>query len=293
MSRETVRNPEDAAARIREFFTAAWTLAAVADFVDTGVLSPEAGRLLGTVGLCERLDSGWGPSPGFAALLAEPGALERLALRAAVRSVAEVTPSPAAERLAEARRGVALLREHVLPMLPGLAERLSRPGAAVLDARAGTGEGPAAWAEAFPRVRVVGIEPSQRRRALAAETLRISGTGGRVCVLASDLDLLAEEEAFDAVRVPSSGIAPAVLFAALPRLLRALRPDGWLVVQVPGYGEGEHADAMTRWRIVRAGGTPDGPADVMDELERAGFTRLSRPEPPIPLPFAVVVARRH
>lgn len=120
---------------------------------------------------------------------------------------------------------------NVLPQTDVVAKL--RAGGAVLDAGAGAGFALAAFAEAFPQSRLVGIEPHDESRREAEQLL-----GDQATITPEHVTEMSFAGEFDLVMAYSSishvwGSTPEV-FAAL---VRALRPGGTLLVSEIPYPE--------------------------------------------------------
>jgi SAM-dependent methyltransferase len=119
---------------------------------------------------------------------------------------------------------VARLLEHLVPLAPGLSERLAR-GADALDVGCGSGRALARLAQAFPGSRFLGVDASARAiesarseaRALGLRNLRFEFRDAAALDAGDRFDLIT---AFDTIHDQA---APA---AALAGIAAALRPDG-------------------------------------------------------------------
>ncbi|MFI6321423.1 SAM-dependent methyltransferase [Nonomuraea sp. NPDC050556] len=293
---------DDAARHIHELFKSAWTLAAVSAYITDGHLDDPQGRVLGAAGLAVHEESGWHPSPELAALLDRPGGGASLQLAANLRQMAAAGSgvsrweteeiAPVEVRMAAASQGVEFLVANLVPLFPDLAERFAGPESGILDTRTGTGEVLAAYCVHFPGMRAIGYDLDERNVKIANATLQAAGVADRATVIHGDVSQLDELDSFDSVRMPSTLTAPEVMCAALPRILRALRPGGWLTVQAPAYDGDELSNAIARWRVIRDGGTPDTPSEIAEELRTIGYTDVHQVTPPFPLPLAMIAARR-
>lgn len=131
------------------------------------------------------------------------------------------------------QRLVAHLTEHVLPLAPGLAERLAR-GADVLDVGCGSGRALAHLAEAFPRSRFTGLDASER----AVELARMEAHGrANLRFELGDAAALGHGDRFDLITAFGAVRHLARPTAALAGIAAALRPDGtFLMQEVAGTG---------------------------------------------------------
>jgi SAM-dependent methyltransferase len=124
------------------------------------------------------------------------------------------------------------LESHVLPLVPGLTDRLAR-GLAVLDAGCGRGRILTRLAELYPKSRFVGIDLS----ADAIAHARTQATAARLKNLefvVADLgtyERTAEPESFDLVTTFDAVHDQARPLALLRGIHRALKPDGLYLMQ--------------------------------------------------------------
>lgn len=124
-----------------------------------------------------------------------------------------------------------LLVDHVLPLAPGLAQKLAA-GARAADVACGTGRALVALATAYPAAAFVGYDLDRtavdRARARAAE-LNLTNLSFET----RDAATLVVTEAFDAVFVFNAVHDQADPAAVLRRIHDALAPDGVLVMSEP------------------------------------------------------------
>jgi 2-polyprenyl-3-methyl-5-hydroxy-6-metoxy-1,4-benzoquinol methylase len=136
---------------------------------------------------------------------------------------------------------VAGLLEHIVPLVPDLADRLAR-GADMLDVGCGRGRALARLAEAFPNSRFKGVDFSERAVACAQKEARSLGLSNlrfeaRDAAALGDLDRFDVITAFDAIHDQAD---PAAVLASIGA---ALRPDGVFLMQdIAGTGA-LHEDA--------------------------------------------------
>jgi len=124
---------------------------------------------------------------------------------------------------------VAGLLEHIVPLVPGLAEHLAR-GVDVLDVGCGSGRALARLAGAFPRSRFHGVDvsacavehASDEARSLGLSNLRFGVCDAAALDAADGYDVIT---AFDAIHDQAD---PAAVLASIAA---ALRPDGVFLMQ--------------------------------------------------------------
>jgi len=155
--------------------------------------------------------------------------------------------------------------------LPELAARLHAEGAQMLDVGAGAGGLCVAFARAFPRLRVVGIERSPVACAEARAAVEQAGLAQRVEIREGLAEDMREHERYACAYVAQMFISDETLPDALRATLRALEPGGTLVTgAIASLGDTLLA-AISRLRSSVWGGGVRTASDVVTELEHAGF----------------------
>ncbi|MGK3208671.1 class I SAM-dependent methyltransferase [Amycolatopsis sp. MEPSY49] len=193
---------------------------------------------------------------------------------------------------ASAGTGRAIAGE-VVPALPGLAERLDRPGSRILDVGTGIAALALALAEAFPRAEVVGVDVMERVLELARRELADVGTeaAGRVTLRHADVVDVADRAAYDMVWLPAPFLSEAALIQGLPRLIEALKPGGWIVVGTNSAASDPLLRAVAGWHAARNGGNAYD-ADRMANALTAHGLRGEREFPTVPGGPVLVAAQR-
>jgi ubiquinone/menaquinone biosynthesis C-methylase UbiE len=127
---------------------------------------------------------------------------------------------------------LASLESHVLPLLPGLVDRLAS-GIRVLDVGCGRGRIIARLAELYPRSTFVGIDLSQEAIAAGRQDASRVGLGNVDFVAAdlSDFDQTAEPRSYDMVTTFDAIHDQARPLAVLRGIHRALRDNGVYLMQ--------------------------------------------------------------
>jgi len=177
---------------------------------------------------------------------------------------------------ASAATGHALATK-IVPRLPGLAGRLETEGARVLDVGTGVAALAVALAQAFPRAQILGIDIVDRVLDLARRELAGAGeVAGRVSVRRLDVAELAEQAAYDLVWLPAPFLTETALSAALPRLIDALRPGGWIVAGTNPAAEDALRLAVARWTAVLHGGNAYDTDRMTATLTSSGLREIQR-----------------
>jgi 2-polyprenyl-3-methyl-5-hydroxy-6-metoxy-1,4-benzoquinol methylase len=190
------------------------------------------------------------------------------------------------------------LESHILPLVPGLAERLAR-GVRVLDVGCGRGRVLIRLAELFPKSRFVGMDLSREAIQNAREEAAARGLANIQFVARdlSDFDQTAEPDAFDIITTFDAIHDQARPLQVLQGIHRALRGDGVYVMQdIKGsshvYNNISHplgtmlytVSCMHCMTVSLAGngeglGAMWGEEKTREYLARAGFCSVEKHEP--------------
>ena len=292
-----------------ELTDTAWVLAAVVDVLGRGMAAtypPTDGavRVLAAAGLFQENGSGYAPASGIAALMADDGPARVEAARSALGQVATVArggwlgqgwvEQDDETLLAQGDASgcfVQSMLSILFQRLPDLEERMRSPGARFLDVGVGTGGMACALAEALPCLSIVGVEPFDRALRLASQRVADRGLQERVSLAAYGVEALDAEETFDVAWLPAPFIPLPAFTAGLPRLYRALRPGGWILVGMGRLEGSGLSGEVTRWQTELIGGTPLTPGEARTLLVQAGFADFVILDTPPGTPV-VVAARR-
>jgi SAM-dependent methyltransferase len=306
LTAEPVADASAAAQVLSRLEEAAWVLAGFEHLVSSGALSEDgltlrtsedeaAARLLAAIGLVIEDDHPEMAS-GLTELLSD-GSLDtrRQAMISTLRQIATATgildahgaagwaAQDDATLLAQGRSsalGGRMLAMYAIPSLEGLSERFAA-GGDFLDVGVGVAEMAAAFCEAMPSARVVGIDVLPRALDLARETIAARGLAERLQVRLVAVQELTDVAQFDLVWMPAPFLPQEVFADGLRRVREALRPGGWLVVGAGRFDGDALAVAVTRWKTLRSGGTPLDPDQARASLDGAGFVEITElPTPP-------------
>lgn len=232
---------------------------------------------------------------GTPAATAAQAAAPLLQAAAVVRSGATAwAEQPDEALLAQGRasgRGAAGFLRLASAAMPGLSEALDRPGARMLDVGTGVGGLAVACAETLPRLTVVGIDVLPRVLALAEQVRAASSAADRVVLRRQDAATLDEQDSYDLVWLPAPFLPQGALLAAVPAVVRALRPGGWVVIGHGKYGQDPLEDALNRFRTIAYGGSALDGTRARELLTGAGLTSVSTPPTPLGSP-GITVGRR-
>jgi len=180
----------------------------------------------------------------------------------------------------------------VAPSLQGLADALERDGAAFLDVGAGVAALSIALCETWSGLRVVALDPWPPAIALAEQQIAASAVADRVELRAIRIEDLPAGPAFDAAWLSGPFMAPDAIPAALARLHGALKPGGWLLFARYASPPDPLAEAVTRLRVVRSGGSVAGAEELGALLAAAGFEDVHEVPRTWQAPIGFLVGRR-
>ncbi len=162
----------------------------------------------------------------------------------------------------------------IVPSLAGLAERLSKPGATFLDVGVGVAGLAIAAARTWPELRVVGIDPWQPSLALGRENVKSANLEKRIELREQRAEDLVDENFFDLAWIPAVFMPEATLKLACERVLRSLRPGGWMLFNAIEQLGDPLMDATWRLRLAMFGGTALSPQDAEALLRDAGYDEV-------------------
>src|SRR5262249_525922 len=178
-----------------------------------------------------------------------------------------------------------------VPMMEGLGELLSGSSPVMLDVGVGVAAMAVAYCEAFPRLRVVGLDVVPRVLELVQRTIDQAGMADRIEVPDQDLPTLEAQDVFALAWLPAPFVPRAAIEAGLPRMIDALVPGGWLVVGHGKFADRGLSDALTRFQTVAFGGTAINGDEARDLLRSAGLEQIITAPTPEGAP-GITVGRR-
>ena len=174
----------------------------------------------------------------------------------------------------------------------GLADRLASPNGAVLDVGVGVGGIAIAMARAWPRLRVVGIDPWPPSIAIARDNVQRAGLNARIELREQAVQELSDTRTFDLALFPSFFIAEPVIRAALVRVYQALHPGGWIEFAIQNPGPDPLTAALARLRTVLWGGYPWTAGEAEALLKQAGYTQTQMLLSAASAPGVRIIGRR-
>lgn len=257
-----------------ELNNAAWALAALiatyrdaarGSLADALAADPRRTAVLAAAGLVQRTTGGFVAHPALhdGSVSGNAAALLLSSLRQAVDVAAgEIGPGWAEQSdevlLDQGHASAAIgqgLATRLAPGLAGLADRLAQPGSRILDVGAGVAALSLALVRELPEVLVTAIDILPRALRLARTALDEAGPlGQRVELRQQDVTGLRELAEYDLIWLPVPFLSQEALSEALPHVVDAIVPGGWLVAGTNPHPAGALAAAVGRWNAVRNGG---------------------------------------
>jgi protein-L-isoaspartate O-methyltransferase len=162
------------------------------------------------------------------------------------------------------------------PNLHGLSEGLAKQGSRMLDVGVGVAEQAMAIARAYPTLSITGIDVSEPAMLEARKRVSAAGLSERIKIVRQDVGRLEEDDSFDLIKHSPTFIPEAIVRASIPRLLRSLRPGGWLLFPL-NVGRDDLSQALMNLRTAASGGYPWTYDEIHDALDGAGFIDISKP----------------
>ena len=176
-------------------------------------------------------------------------------------------------------------------MIAGAAPELGAV-ASFLDVGTGVGLLACAAATVWPNATIVGIdrwEPSLER---ARSNVSRAQLDDRITLRHQEVGSLDDRDAYDCIWVPTFFLSEAELDAALPRIVEAAQPGGWIVLGRMRTPPDPLAQALAAFRTVRSGGHDLEPKRAAALLSAAGCTVVdAAPAAPF-TPLELVLGRR-
>jgi SAM-dependent methyltransferase len=161
-----------------------------------------------------------------------------------------------------------------------------------LDVGSGIGLLAIAAAGVWPRATVVGIDVWGPSLEAAAANVLAAGLGDRITLRDQDVVAFDDADAYDCAWFPTFFVTEPVLEAAMPRLYRALRPGGWLVLGRMAPAPDRLAQAVSTLRTIRGGGADFDAKRLVTALEAVGCTAVRVLPRQGPAPMEYVIGQR-
>jgi SAM-dependent methyltransferase len=180
-------------------------------------------------------------------------------------------------------------------MIPGIiaaAHDDLREVDAFLDVGVGVGLLAITAATTWPTARVVGVDIWEPSLARARANVAEARLQDRIELRALDVVDLEDVDSYDCVWLPSFFLTEEALARALPALVRATRPGGWIAIGRFASPPDPLAHAVLSLRTIRAGGCNLAGDRTVALLEAAGCESVHEAPRTHPAPLELVLGRR-
>jgi precorrin-6B methylase 2 len=164
--------------------------------------------------------------------------------------------------------------------------------ASFLDVGTGVGLLAVAAANLWPNSTIVGVDRWESSLQRARANVAQAGLGERIEIRTQDVVDVDDVDRFDLVWVPTFFLTEATVTAALPGLLRSMRPGGRIVLGTSQAPPDALAAAVGALRTVRGGGEDLDPKQGVALLEQHGFESADLVTFPPPVPIVLVVGTK-
>jgi len=185
------------------------------------------------------------------------------------------------------------LQTSIAAQMPGLGDRLPAAGAAFLDVGSGVARLSIEIAQAFPSLRVVGVDPWEPAMSLAHQNVAEAGLQSRIELRRIGGEAIDDVDAFDLAWIATVFMPEDLVPRIAAAVLRALRPGGWAMLALARPESGDPlVDAVWNFRVRSFGGALLTGKDGMALLDRAGFAEVRVLASPPGAVAAVAAGRR-
>jgi SAM-dependent methyltransferase len=162
----------------------------------------------------------------------------------------------------------------------------------LLDVGTGVGLLAVSATNVWRSAKVVGIDNWDPSLDRARANVAGAHLEDRITLREQELTELSDTDAFDCEWVPTFFITEPDLEKALPALLRALRPGGWIALGLMDAPPDPVAAAIFNLRTIRGGGCVLTPERSTELLQGAGFASVHVAAPAPPAPLLLILGQR-
>jgi precorrin-6B methylase 2 len=163
-----------------------------------------------------------------------------------------------------------------LRFLPGLIPRLEQKGSTLLDVGAGAAGLSITLCRTFPHLAAVALEPAPQPAAIGERHVREAGLSERITIRRQRVEEIEDEMSFDLAFLPQMFLPDDIMAETARRILRGLKPGGWLLVAVLAHDGHGVASAVNRLKNLLWGGNTRDVASLMPHFAAAGFDPVIR-----------------
>lgn len=189
-------------------------------------------------------------------------------------------------------RASAVVTRIVLGLADGaLRERLAAPNATLLDIGTGAGWLAISMAQAFPTLRVVGLDRDATVLAHARRNIAAAALADRITLVEADATNFAPTADFDVTWIPGPFLDAPALRRVARMAYTALGAGGWALLGSYG-AEDPTVARLADLRAIRSGGSPWSSVGFAELLGEVGFVGAAEVPKQWPAPFRLMTARK-
>lgn len=161
--------------------------------------------------------------------------------------------------------------DRIFPALEGLLERLRGSEPSFLDVGVGVATLPIGLCRRFPHLRAVGLDPLAQALDEARANVEANALAGQIELRRGRVEDLQDRDVYDLVHVPAMFVPLSALEAGIARIRAALRPGGWILVQIMSPRDHSLESAVARLWCTLWGGESLDAGQVEEILMTSGF----------------------
>jgi SAM-dependent methyltransferase len=162
----------------------------------------------------------------------------------------------------------------------------------LLDVGAGVGLLALSAANVWPSATVVGIDVWEPALERARANVKNADLDDRITLRNQNVTDLDDVDAYDCAWLPTFFLDEEAMPPAVSSVKRALRTHGWIVLGLFASPPDPVAQAATKLRTIRGGGSDLDPKRASDLLRKAGYESVRTIEPNGPAPIVFVIGRK-
>jgi 2-polyprenyl-3-methyl-5-hydroxy-6-metoxy-1,4-benzoquinol methylase len=179
----------------------------------------------------------------------------------------------------------------MVPMLIAANPEL-REVSSFLDVGTGVGLLAVAAAGVWPTATIVGIDTWDPSLERARANVTQGGVDDRVTLRKQNVVDLEDDDQYDCIWVPTFFLTEVALTEALPKLMRAARPGGWIVLGRFAPPPDPVADATVKLRTIRGGGFELEAKRAVELLDHAGCSSVHAAPRMGPAPMELILGQK-
>ena len=162
----------------------------------------------------------------------------------------------------------------------------------LLDVGAGVGLLAVSAANVWPSATVVGIDVWEPALERARANVQNAGLDDRITLRNQDATALDDTDVYDCAWLPTFFLDEDAMTPAISSVKRALRPEGWIALGLFAAPPDPVAQATTKLRTIRSGGSDLDPKRASNLLHDAGYQSVRTIEPSGPAPIIFVIGQK-